>query len=223
MRGRFYLAALWVAALLALAGCGPSEGAPVRPAVQPLLAAAAKPAKYVERSSACRTPGDTNRAGYCWYEGWTFTRKTICVDSSIAGAPLAEMARQFTGPGGLRVVVGGRAGECARVGYSAGQRVSFLSMTKAAAARYQYGVCGLTAPANYGNLSSVNITIYVTTPQATPCGAGAEWSDVFFHEFGHALGLSHEQAYVSSIMRDGNWPDKTDRAHLTQIYGGRHS
>lgn len=26
MRGRFYLAALWVAALLALAGCGPSEG-----------------------------------------------------------------------------------------------------------------------------------------------------------------------------------------------------
>lgn len=199
----------------------------VRPAPEPLtapspvrtLAATA----YVERSPSCRNPGGTNQAGFCWYEGWAFTRKTVCVDSSIAGAPLAAIARDFTGPGGLRVVAGGTAGACQKAGYSASQRVSFLSMSKNAAARYGGRVCGLTGAANYGNLSSVDVTVNVTGAKTTPCGAGLEWQDVFEHEFGHALGLSHKQKYVSSIMRDGHKPDATDVAHLKQIYEKRRS
>lgn len=179
---------------------------------------------YVERSNDCRNPGGTNQAGYCWYEGWAFTRKTVCIDSSIPGAPLVTIAKQFTGPGGIATVVGGtKVGACAAKGYPASQRVSFLSMSKATAARYGYGVCGLTSAANYGNLSSINVAIYLTGPQSTPCGAGTEWVDVWAHELGHTFGLSHNQPYASSIMRDGHWPDRSDRAKLVQIYGGRRA
>lgn len=186
------------------------------PAVGP-----SKKTTYVTRAASCRNPG--NAAGYCWFEGWAFTRKTICIDSSIPGAPLDAIARAFTGPGGLRVYVGGKAGACAARGVPASQRVSFLSMSKNGAARYGYQVCGLTQAANYGNLTAINVTVYVTGTQRTPCGGAPEWQDVFEHEFGHTLGLSHEQQYVTSIMRDGHAPDATDRAHLTQIYGGRRA
>lgn len=177
---------------------------------------------YVAVKESCRTPGH-GRVAYCWFEGWQFSRKTICIDSSISGAPLAALARHYTGIGGIRVVVGGtRAGACA-AGYDASQRVSFLSMSKTGAARYGYNVCGLTQAANYGALSSVAISVYVTGAQRTPCGAGVEWGDVFEHEFGHALGLSHEQRYASSVMRDadGRGPDATDKAELTILYGAK--
>lgn len=188
------------------------------PAAEPLIVNASA-TKYVERSPSCRNPA--NAAGYCWYEGWAFTRRTICIDSSIAGAPLAAVAKMYTGIGGLKIVVGGTASACQKSGYPASQRVSFLSMSKNTAARWGYGVCALTAPANYGNLTSVGITVYVTGPHRTPCGGQPEWTDVFLHELGHALGISHNQPYGSSIMRDGHSPDASDRAKLAQIYNPR--
>lgn len=192
------------------------------PAVEPLVVNAST-TKYVERSTSCRNPAGTNQAGYCWYEGWAFTRRMVCIDSSIAGAPLAAVVKMYTGVGGLKVVVGGAAGACQKAGYPASQRVSFLSMSKNTAARWGYAVCALTAPANYGNLTSVGITVYVTGPQRTPCGGQPEWTDVFGHEFGHALGISHNQPYATSIMRDGHSPDASDRAKLTQIYSNRRA
>lgn len=185
------------------------------------VAGARTTAAYVTRSSSCANPG--NRAGYCWFEGWAFTRKTICVDSSISGAPVARLVSYYSGIGGLRIVNGGRAGQCAARGYPASQRVSFLSMSRNTAAKWGYQVCGLTQAASYGNLTGISITIYVTGAQRTPCGGTPEWEDVFLHEFGHALGLSHSQPHVSSIMRDGHRPDASDRSKLTTIYGGRRA
>lgn len=186
------------------------------------LAGSQRAQAYAAVSESCRTPGHT-RVAYCWYEGWAFTRKTICIDSSISGAPMDRLVSYYSGIGGLRIVYGGRAGQCAAKGYPKSQRVSFLSMSRNGAARWGYAVCGLTQAANYGNLTSIVITVYVTGVKRTPCGGSPEWEDVFLHEFGHALGLSHEQPYASSIMRDGHRPDASDRSKLTTIYGGRRS
>lgn len=193
----------------------------VSPPVSPLLTGAHAESAYVAVKESCRTPGH-GRVAYCWWEGWAFARKAICIDSSIAGAPLTSVAGQFNGIGGLRVIVGGtRVGTCAAKGYGVSQRVSFLSMSKSGAARYNYQVCGVTAPANYGNLTQVGVAIYVTGPQRTPCGGGAEWTDVFAHELGHALGLTHDQKAATSIMRDGHRPDASDRSNLVILYGNK--
>lgn len=222
------LAALFIGAIIRPSGIhdpppaapGTTDGYNVTP--EPLMArSAAASTAYVERSVSCRNPA--NAAGYCWYEGWAFTRKTVCIDSSIPGAPLTEVAKLFTGPGGIRVIVGGRAGSCAANGQVAGQRVTFVSMSKNTVARYGRNVCGLTSPANYGNLNSISVAIYVTGAKRTPCGSGAEWLDVWAHEMGHTFGLSHKQPAASSIMRDGHWPDRSDRAKLAQIYTARRA
>lgn len=229
MKRRIILALAGILAMLGGAGLAYQPGttaeapAPV-PDVRLEQAGATASTAYVKSSyvavkESCRTPGH-GRVAYCWFEGWSFARKTICVDSSIPGAPLAKLAQHYNGVGGLRIVVKGKVGTCAAAGYGASQRVSFLSMSKTGAARYNYRVCGLTSPANYGSLTSVAVTVYVTGAQRTPCGAGVEWGDVFEHEFGHTLGLSHEQPKATSVMRDsdGHGLDANDKAELTILY-----
>lgn len=158
-----------------------------------------------------------------WYEGYHFGHKTVCIDSSISGAPLADVARMYSGSnkGGLRVVVGGKAGACAAKGYAERQRVTFLSMGPRS--QKKYGACALTWPGSYGSLTDVHVEVWVTAPRETLCGnyASGEWVDVFAHEFGHATGLSHDQPAKTSIMRDGHSLDSGDRKRLTAIYANR--
>jgi hypothetical protein len=188
------------------------------------LAGIQKSSAYVAAKESCRTPGH-GKVAYCWFEGWQYAKKTICIDSSISGAPLSALASHYNGVGGLRIMVKGKVGTCAADGYPASQRVSFLSMSKNGASRYGYRVCGLTSPANYGILKSVSISIYVTGTKTTPCGGGVEWGDVFEHEFGHTLGLSHNQPASTSVMRDSNGHglDSHDRSELNILYGGKRS
>lgn len=190
------------------------------PPPAPELASASSPAAYRSVSESCRTPGHS-RVAYCWFEGYQFTRKTICIDSSIPNAPLMQIAGDYNRTGVLRMRVVGYAGGCAKSGYAKSQRVTFAVMSKATAAKYGYGICGVTQAANYGNLTGVTIQIYVTGAKRTPCGGGPEWADVFRHELGHALGLSHAQPKVSSLMRDGHGVDANDKAELTILYGRR--
>jgi hypothetical protein len=160
-----------------------------------------------------------------WYEGYHFDHKTVCIDSSISGAPLADVARMYSGSnkGGLRVVVGGRAGGCKAKGYAVDQRVTFLSMS---ANGHKYGACAFTSPSYYpstGNVATMQVDVWVTGPRETLCGnyVSGEWVDVFAHEFGHATGLSHAQPGKLSIMRDGHSLDAGDRKRLTAIYANR--
>lgn len=160
-----------------------------------------------------------------WYEGWQFSHKSVCIDSSIAGAPLAAVAAMYTGAnkGGLTVRFSATAGGCKALGYGEGQRVTFTSMSPYG--QKHYGACAVTEPDNFGDLTKVSIAVWVTGPRATLCGdfASGEWVDVFAHEFGHATGLSHDQPAITSVMRDGHGLDAGDRKRLNAIYAGRRT
>jgi hypothetical protein len=214
-KGWFVFSALLFAAILGLfiipahgihdvppAAPGVTDGWSERPAAEPLRAAPQKVAK-------AESP----------LEGWAFTRRSVCISSNVPGAPLAAVVKLYQGVGGLSITNAGTAA-CWRRGFTAAQTVSFQLYTASDRKTYK-GYCAYTAPANYGNLTSVYIRINPTGPQRTACGGGAEWLDVFGHEIGHAFGLSHAQPYVSSIMRDGHSLDASDRAKLSQIYGKR--
>lgn len=154
-----------------------------------------------------------------WAEGWQFKYADVCIESSISGAPLANIATMYR-KNGVNVYVRFSQGQCAAAGFPASQRVAFELYTAADKTGDMSGACAYTAPANYGDLTSVFIRVNVLSYQRTACGdlASGEWQDVFAHELGHAFGLSHNQPYVTSIMRDGHTTSATDIAYLGYIY-----
>jgi hypothetical protein len=83
------------------------------------------------------------------------------------------------------------------------------------------GACAYTSASNYGYVNKVFIRVNTTGYQKTACGdfASGEWQDVFGHELGHALGLTHKQPKVTSIMRDGRWSSYEDKYYGKWIYG----
>lgn len=200
-------------AVVALAATlSPSPGVSDVPTPSPSFAA---PKGYVASSKACVNPG--NPKGICWWEGWEFHYKNICMESNVPNAPLAAVAKMYTLAGSINVAYRGALGSCARYGFKASQTVRFAVYTKADRKSYGYA-CAYTQPDNYGVLSGVYVRVNVTGPKATDCGSGAEWQDVFAHEFGHAVGLSHEQKYVSSIMRDGHTVSAQDAQEIRALY-----
>jgi hypothetical protein len=154
-----------------------------------------------------------------WFENWQFQYRDVCIESNIAGAPLAAVGSTFR-KNGMNVYVRFSLGACALAGFPKSQTIPFQAYTGNDKLGEMRGACAYTQAANYGTLTGVYIRINVTAGQTTYCGdlASGEWEDVFEHEAGHAFGLSHEQPYVSSIMRDGHTTSPTDVAYLGYIY-----
>lgn len=171
-------------------------------------------------SASCINPG--NPTGQCWYEGWQFQKKSVCLESGITGAPLANVATMYR-VNGIAVYVRFKYGQCAEAGFSAAQRIVISYYTAADKAGAMNGACAYTQAANYGYLTGVYVRVNVLGGAAgmkTACGdtTDGEWQDVFAHEVGHAFGLSHNQPYVSSIMRDGVTTSAQDRLYLNSLY-----
>lgn len=182
---------------------GVTDGWSERPAAEPLVAS---------QSAQKLSAGP-------WREGWQFARRTVCISSNVPGAPLSAVASMYQGVGGLKIVNAGTAA-CWRRGFTAAQTVSFQLYTASDRKTYK-GYCAYTQPLNYGDLSGAYIRINPNGINRTACGSGSEWVEVFAHEFGHAVGLSHDQPKVSSIMRDGHGLDASDRSKLATIYSKR--
>jgi hypothetical protein len=153
-----------------------------------------------------------------WSEGWQFKYRDVCIESSIPGFPGAEVGAMYR-KNGMNVYVRFALGQCAAAGFPVSQILPFEAYT--AADLKTYGAyCAYTQPANYGDLTGVYVRVNVSGSRTTACGnyASGEWVDVFGHEAGHGFGLSHDQPYVSSIMRDGHTTSPTDIAYLGYIY-----
>lgn len=187
-----------------------------RPAPAPLFPGGKHPEPRVagRQAKATTTP---------WSEGWQFRYRSVCIESGIIGAPLANVAAMFRVKG-IEVFVRFVYGQCAAAGFDASQRLVMSYYTAADKADPDMGgACAYTQAGSYGFLTSVYVRVNVTggaAGKATACGneASGEWQDVFAHEAGHAFGLSHDQPYVTSIMRDGHWTSPTDVAYLGYLY-----
>lgn len=188
------------------------------PPAEPLTATHTAAATYVAVKESCRTPGHTGVA-YCWWGGYAFAKKTVCVAYSVPNTPIASIVKTFTGAGGIKVVDG--HGNCGALGFTKAQSISIQPYSAADHKGNMRGACAYTQPGSYGNLTSVFIRVNVTGVKRTACGGEPEWTDVFNHEVGHAFGLTHEQPKVTSIMRDGHNLDTNDRSELTILYGKR--
>lgn len=175
------------------------------------------------QSIANATCADPGTDGICWYEGWQFAKKSICIESGITGFPGAEVGTRYR-VSGLAIYVRFAYGQCAAAGFATSQTVRFSYFSAADKTGTMKGACAYTQAANYGTLTGVYVHVNVTgaNTRMTACSqtAGdAEWADVFAHEFGHALGLSHDQPYVTSQMRDGHTTDASDKSELLSVYG----
>jgi len=166
--------------------------------------------RYATAQKAAATP---------WAEGWQFKYRDICIESNISGFPGAEVGAMYR-KNGMNVYVRFALGQCKTAGFPVAQILPFELYTAADKLGDMAGACAYTQANNYGELTGVHIRVNVTASRATACGdyASGEWVDVFGHEAGHAFGLSHEQPYVSSIMRDGHTTSPTDIAYLGYIY-----
>lgn len=172
-------------------------------------------------TAGCANPG--NPKGYCWYSGYRWPSRWVCIDSSIPGHPLGAVATLFRSiDSRLKVSAYHGAGQCKAHGFPSNRRVSFVPFTAADKRARPYG-CGLMFAPNYGaygaHATMPLIKINVTGYQRTPCGGGLEWRDVFAHEFAHSYGLSHNQPRSTSIMRQGHVLDAYDKYYIKMISG----
>lgn len=157
-----------------------------------------------------------NPDGWCWYLGWKFMKKSICIDSSIPGTggatgTLAVTAQAFRVKG-IAVSVRMYEGGCAATGWPASQRVSFIGF------KSTDRVCGYTQPpGRYGFIDKISVHINVTGYKETMCGGGIEWDDTFRHELAHAFGFNHDQPGASSVIRDGHTTSAADQWRLGDL------
>jgi hypothetical protein len=155
------------------------------------------------------------------YQGYQFAKKWVCLESNIRNAPLATVAAMYRVQG-IKVSVRFALGQCAAAGFARSQYVPITA--------YQAddNMCAGT-PTTHANGYIVQAAIIInlqpdtkasdgSTRYYSTCRSGAEWTDMFAHELGHAFGLSHEQSASTSIMRDGHTTSTADRNLLGLIY-----
>lgn len=157
------------------------------------------------------------------FTGWQLRARHLCIESLVPGAPIATAAAGFR-VHDIRVYIRFSKGQCKAAGFALGQTLVIRDATaKERPGMLKWGgpdqACAFTSPwlvSNY--VYSVEVVVARTGAAQTQCGGGVEYTDLYGHELAHVFGLSHDQPYPDSIVRDGHRVSRTDAAYIGQLY-----
>jgi hypothetical protein len=173
---------------------------------------------------SCVNPGNPN--GICWYSGYQFQYRTICMemvaypaywDLAAAVNTMNWVAAQWA-VNGPRIYNRSTSGGCAADGFAPGQIVKIEPYAA------DDGHCGYALPPNYGYHAGVVRVKLNMSPNypggwqyASSCRSGAAWNKLVGHEFGHTLGYSH-YAEPESLMSAGLYRSSIDAWKNRNVY-----
>jgi hypothetical protein len=172
---------------------------------------------------SCESPG--NPAGICWYAGYQFPNRTICIEAwsttswnnATAESTLNWVQYQWA-VNGVRIYVRTTQGACATAGFTTRQIVQYIPYVA------DDGHCGLAYSMGAGyttNTITINMHANVTNgfQYTTLCRSGSTWNKTWGHEMGHELGLTH-YAEQESLMSFGTYRSSIDAWKMENLYTG---
>jgi hypothetical protein len=208
-----------------------SGGSPAAAAPRPVDKGSVKASGRDAYNTPCDTAPDPNNCtdpvcvsagnptGVCWYDGFQFTNRTVCIEASAnaswtqatAETTLNWVAYQWA-VNGLRIYVRTTQWGCSAAGFAATQIVYYEPYNAAD------GNCGLSYAMGAGYTSNV-VAINMRADYAASCRTGGYWNRTWGHEFGHQIGLSHTAEAVS-IMRYSLSRSSIDAWKVANLYTG---
>lgn len=172
---------------------------------------------------SCESPG--NPGGICWYAGYQFPNRTICIeswsntywDNALAESTLNWVAYQWA-VNGPRIYVRTTQGACTTAGFTTRQIVQFIPYVA------DDGHCGLSYSMGAGyTTNTITINMHATVTggfqYAALCRSGSTWNKTWGHEMGHQLGLTH-YAETESLMSFGTYRSSIDAWKMQNLYTG---
>lgn len=155
-----------------------------------------------------------------WAEGWQFEGRTVCLESTRAGAPLSSVRNDYISAvnGLVQITPATAVGECSNRGYPLSQQIKVYSYSSSTD-----GWCGYAQIWTVG-ASVHHANIYINEhPDRVGCRDAASWPSLWEHEVGHVAGLAHtpaaENSVMAAILNDKRVTPQVDGPRLANIYG----
>jgi hypothetical protein len=156
-----------------------------------------------------------------WAQGWQFEGRTVCIESTRAGAPLASVRNDYiTAVNGLLQFTPATAvGECTSRGYPLSQQIKVYSYSSATD-----GYCGYAQTWTLGGYVHHAVLYINEAPERVGCRDAASWPSLWEHEVGHITGLAHvpatENSVMPSVLNDKRITPQVDGPREANLYTG---
>lgn len=156
-----------------------------------------------------------------WAAGFQFEGRTICIETTRAGAPVGSVRNDFLAATNnlLQFTSDNRVGGCSSRGYPLSQQIKVHSYSSGTD-----GWCGYASTvytAGYVHHTDIYINEH---PDRVGCRDAASWPSLWEHEVGHTLGLNHvpaaENSVMPAVLNDKRITPQVDGPRLANLYTG---